>query len=178
MAHVNLVGLQLVRREITVKKVKFLFKYKNYAPIRISKGKHSSHNISLTIQNSLLCTIYYIEKSHENWNILFYFISSVLYFRQSILVFIRYLYEKKESVFWKKLVHLIYIYFVPDIGLAVRVFANSPGDLGSIPDQVIPKTQKMVLDASSLNTQHYKVRIKGKVEQPPERSSALPYTLV
>ena len=29
--------------------------------------------------------------------------------------------------------------------------------------QVIPKTQKMVLDASLLNTQHYKVRIKGKV---------------
>ena len=29
----------------------------------------------------------------------------------------------------------------------------------------IPKTQKMVLDSSLLNTQHYKVRIKGKVEQ-------------
>ncbi len=29
----------------------------------------------------------------------------------------------------------------------------------------IPKTQKMVLDASLLNTRHYKVRIKGKVEQ-------------
>ena len=51
--------------------------------------------------------------------------------------------------------------FIPDIGLGVRVFANGPGDLGSI----IPKTQKMVLDASLLNTQHYKVRIKGKVEQ-------------
>ena len=44
----------------------------------------------------------------------------------------------------------------------VRVFANDPGNLGSIPDQVTPKTQKMVLDASLLNTQHYKVRIKGK----------------
>ena len=52
----------------------------------------------------------------------------------------------------------------------VRVFANGPG--------VIPKTQKMVLDASLVNTQHYKVRIKGKVEQSRERSSALPYTLV
>ena len=66
----------------------------------------------------------------------------------------------------------------PDIGLAVRVFANHPGDLGSIPGRVIPKTQKMVLDASLLNTQHYKVRIKGKVEQSRERISALPYTLV
>ena len=68
--------------------------------------------------------------------------------------------------------------YIPDIGLAVRVFANGPGDLGSIPGRVIPKTQKMVLDASLLNTQHYKVRIKGKVEQSRERSSALPYTLV
>ena len=49
---------------------------------------------------------------------------------------------------------------------------------GSIPGRVIPKTQKMVLDAFSLNTQHYQVRIKGKVEQSRERSSALPYTLV
>ena len=60
----------------------------------------------------------------------------------------------------------------------VRVFANGPGDLGSIPGQVIPKTQKMVLDASLFNTQHYKVRITGKVGQSWERSSTLPYTLV
>ena len=36
----------------------------------------------------------------------------------------------------------------------------------------------MVLDVSLLNTQHYKVRIKGKVEQSRETSSALSYTLV
>ena len=48
------------------------------------------------------------------------------------------------------------------------MFANGPGDLDSIPGGVIPKTQKMVLDASLLNTQHYKVRIKGKVEQSRE----------
>ena len=58
------------------------------------------------------------------------------------------------------------------------VFANGPGDQGSIPGRVIPKTQKMVLDATLINTQHYKIRIKGKVEQSNERSSALPYTLV
>ena len=46
-----------------------------------------------------------------------------------------------------------------------RVFANGPGDLGSIPGHVIPKTLKMVLDTSLLNTQQYKVHIKGKVEQ-------------
>ena len=51
-------------------------------------------------------------------------------------------------------------------------------DLGSIPGRVIPKTLKMVLDTSLLNTHQYKVRIKGKVEQSRERSCALPYTLV
>ena len=56
-----------------------------------------------------------------------------------------------------------------------RVFANGPGHLGSIPGRVIPKILKMVLDTSLHNTQQYKVRIKGKVEQPRERSRALPY---
>ena len=54
-----------------------------------------------------------------------------------------------------------------------RVFANGPGDRGSIPGRVIPKTQKLVLDAALLNSQHYKVRIKSKVEQSREWSSAL-----
>ena len=36
----------------------------------------------------------------------------------------------------------------------------------------------MILGAALLSTQHYKVRIKGKVEQSKEWSSALPYTLV
>ena len=58
--------------------------------------------------------------------------------------------------------------------MMVWVFANGLGDVGSIPGQVIQETQKMVLDASS----HYKVRIKGKVEQSMERSTAFPYTLV
>ena len=62
--------------------------------------------------------------------------------------------------------------FMLIFGLAVRVFANGPGDLGSISGRVIPKTQKMVLDASLLNTQHYKVRIKGKVE--PSREGVAP----
>ena len=38
--------------------------------------------------------------------------------------------------------------------------------------------KKMVLDASLLNTQHYKVRIKSKVEKSRESSSALAYNLV
>ena len=56
--------------------------------------------------------------------------------------------------------------------------ANGPGDRRSIPGHVIPKTLKMVLDTSLFNTQQYKVRIKGKVEQSWERSSTFPYTSV
>ena len=55
-----------------------------------------------------------------------------------------------------------------------RVFANGLGDRGSIPGRVMPKTQKIVLDAAFLNSQHYKVKIKGKVEQYKEWNSALP----
>ena len=73
---------------------------------------------------------------------------------------------------------MLYKQMLLDIGMMVRLFANGPGDLGSIPGCVIPKTQKMVLDASLLNTQHYKVWIKGQVEQSREKSCALPYTLV
>ena len=57
------------------------------------------------------------------------------------------------------------------------MFANGPGDLGSIPGRVIPKTLKMELDTTLLNTQHYKVRFKGKVEQSREWSSAPPLHL-
>ena len=75
----------------------------------------------------------------------------------------------------------IYTYFYVTsrfIGLVGRVFANGPEDLGSILARVIPKTLKMVLDTYLLNTQQYKLRIKGKVEQSWERSSALPYISV
>ena len=58
------------------------------------------------------------------------------------------------------------------------VLPNGSGDVVSIPGRVKPMTQKMVLDASLLNTQYYKVRIKGKVEKSIERSSALPYSMV
>ena len=55
-----------------------------------------------------------------------------------------------------------------------RVFANDPGDLGSIPGRVILKTLKVVLDTSLLNTQQYKVRIKGKVGQSTEKLAPSP----
>ena len=65
------------------------------------------------------------------------------------------------------------------IGLMSRVITNCLEDRGSIPGWVIPKTEKMVLDAALLITQHYKVRLKwSKVEQSREWSSTLLYTLV
>ena len=68
--------------------------------------------------------------------------------------------------------------FYSDFWLSSRVFANGPGDRGSISGRVISKTQNVVLDTFLLNTQHYKVRIKSKVEQSRERSRAFPYTSV
>ena len=50
-----------------------------------------------------------------------------------------------------------------DFGQMSRVFANRLGDQGSIAGRIMPKTQKMVLNAAWLSTQHYKVWIKGKV---------------
>ena len=63
------------------------------------------------------------------------------------------------------------------MGLMSTVFINGPGDHGSIPGQVIPKTQKMVLDSAFLSTLYYKVRINGKVEQYRKWSSTLPYAM-
>ena len=52
------------------------------------------------------------------------------------------------------------------------MFTNGPGNLGSISGRVIPKTRKTVFDTSLCNPQHYKVRIKGKVEYSREWNSA------
>ena len=46
--------------------------------------------------------------------------------------------------------------------IIVRVFASGPGNQGSFPGRVMPKTQKMILDAFWLNILHYELRIKGK----------------
>ena len=55
-----------------------------------------------------------------------------------------------------------------------RLFTNDPGDWGSIPSQVTSKIQKMVLDASLLNTQHSKVWIKGKWILPGKKVVTFP----
>ena len=43
---------------------------------------------------------------------------------------------------------------------------NCPVGWRSIPGRVIPKTQKMALDAASLNTQYYKLKVRVKWNNP------------
>ena len=88
-------------------------------------------------------------------------------------------------------IHIHYIYthalytqiYIPETFIDIYISNHTysfhrPGDQDSIPGRVIPKTQKIVLGAALLNTQHFKDRIKGKVEQSREWSSTLPYTSV
>ena len=49
-----------------------------------------------------------------------------------------------------------------------RVFGNCSGDRGSITGRVIPKTKKIHVNVVLLNTQNYRGRNKGKVEQSTE----------
>ena len=58
------------------------------------------------------------------------------------------------------------------------MITNGSRDRGLIQGRVLPKPQKIVLDAFLINTQLYKVRIKGKMEQSRESCGALPYTPV
>ena len=46
------------------------------------------------------------------------------------------------------------------IGPMGEVFANGPGDLGSIPGHVISKTLKIVFDTFLLNIIRYVLRVK------------------
>ena len=79
-----------------------------------------------------------------------------------------------NSIFFYFVYFIMIVLHLPQaIGLS-RVFANDPGDRGSIPGRVISKTQKMVLDAALLNIQQYKVKdqgwsgvIQGMKQRPP-----------
>ncbi len=71
----------------------------------------------------------------------------------------------------------VHVYVCVFIGLIGRVFTNGLGDRGSVPGRGIQKTQKILLDFL-LNIQHYKLWIKGKVDQPMESCSPFSYTLV
>ena len=66
------------------------------------------------------------------------------------------------------------------IGLRSRVFANGLGDQGSIPSQIIPKTQKwyLMLSCSTLSIIRYGLRVKcsnpgkGMAPTPTPRCSS------
>ena len=72
-------------------------------------------------------------------------------------------------VIWENYVHSTFVftffmqlflksfYTHQPLGIIGRVFPNGPGDRGLIPGLIIPKTQKMILDTSLLNTQHNKI---------------------
>ena len=63
----------------------------------------------------------------------------------------------------KKSIHAIkyiYIYIHIYIYIYIYIYINGSGDQGSIPGSFIPKTQKMVLKTSLLNSQHYTAYIK------------------
>ena len=101
------------------------------------------------------------------------------YFKQLYAFkYFKQLYGFKYFKYFKQLYNFKYFKQQPAIGLMSRVFANGPGDQDSIPGRVIRKIQKMVLDITLLSTQHYNVRIKGKVEQSRKWSSTLPNTSV
>ena len=59
-----------------------------------------------------------------------------------------------------------------------RAFTNGLEDHGSIPGRIIPKTQKMVLDAALLNTHYWKDQgqsgaIQGMEKHPSQHFSVV-----
>ena len=75
----------------------------------------------------------------------------------------------------------IYIYIQVCIyvfGQACRMFTKGSREWILITHQIIPKTQKLVLNTSLLDTLHYKVCIKDKMDQFREKSCPHPYTFV
>ena len=99
----------------------------------------------------------------------------MLVWRGGLSIYI-YIYRERERE--REMVWAICLTAFQFTGLMSRVFAKGPEDRGSIQGRVIPKTQKMVLNAALLSTQHYNVRIKDKVEQSREWSSALSHGVV
>ena len=64
------------------------------------------------------------------------------------------------------------------VNLYMFIYMNTHRQTG-VPSQVDSyRRQKLALDAALLNTQYYKVGIKGKMELSREWSSALPNNLV
>ena len=106
----------------------------------------------------------------ERWKILFLAICFAL--TDSFAEFVRVV-----QYFWvlnnQEFIY-IYIYIYITFDILIRIFCNGPSEQGSIPGQVISQDQKTVLDASLLNTQNHKVRIKGKWSNPGKGVAPFP----
>ena len=74
-------------------------------------------------------------------------------------------------------IYILKIYFLIDLyvlfGMMVRVFANSPGDRGSIPGRVIPKTQKWSLMPPYLTLSN--IRYGSRVKWNNPRNGVAPF---
>ena len=66
----------------------------------------------------------------------------------------------------------VYVYIYIYIYIYSILFTNGSGEQGSI-----SKAQKMVLDASLIDTQHYKVQLKGKWSNPEKGVAPSPTPL-
>ena len=83
----------------------------------------------------------------------------------------------QETVIWWNIFGSLWRIY-RSIGQAVRVFANGPGDQGSIPGRVIQKTLKMTLDASLLYTRIIRWGSRVKWSNPGKGVAPFPYTSV
>ena len=82
--------------------------------------------------------------------------------------------EKTKSLFTFSIFYSLFSLSNQLTHISYYLSLSLSGDWNSIPDQVIPKTQKMVLDAFLLDTQHYKVWIKDKWSNPGEGVAPFP----
>ena len=113
---------------------------------------------------SIYLSIYLIQNKYINQSLHIslhlHIISLSIYFRLFIFMYI-----------------CIYVFlYLSKLGHWPNEYSVCQQDRGSIPGRVIPKTRKMLLGATLLDTRHYKLSIKVKVEQSRERSSTLSYT--
>ena len=105
------------------------------------------------------------------------FFFSGFYLHRAFYIFFKYFIcpDRNYSLLRIYWIEWIYIYiYIRSIGLVVRVFADSLGDRGSIPDRVIPKTFKMVLDTPLLSNIRYASRVKWSNQEKGVAPSPTP----
>ena len=90
-----------------------------------------------------------------------FILNTISTFNKHLRPFVNIFWQKHASLYTSH--NLLWISHRLAIGIMVSVFANGQEDPGSIPGRVIPKTQKMALDAAllkTLSTIRYGSRVK------------------